>query len=49
MRFTARLDLQIVTADVAAIRKENREVYGNSDVDFKELGPHRLARPLRGM
>ena len=37
VRFTAGLDLQIVTADVAAIRKKIEEVYGNSDVDFKEL------------
>ena len=38
VRFTAGLDLQIVTADVAAIRKKIEEVYGSgSDVDFKEL------------
>jgi type II secretory ATPase GspE/PulE/Tfp pilus assembly ATPase PilB-like protein len=37
VRFTAGLDLQIVTADIAAIRKKIDEIYGGGDVDFKEL------------
>jgi len=37
VRFTAGLDINAVTADVAAIRKKIDELYGASDIDFKEL------------
>jgi type II secretory ATPase GspE/PulE/Tfp pilus assembly ATPase PilB-like protein/DNA-binding response OmpR family regulator len=37
VRFTAGLDLKIVTADIGAIRKKIDEIYGGGDVDFKEL------------
>ena len=37
VRFTAGLDINAVTADVAAIRKKIDELYGNGEVDFKEL------------
>ena len=37
VRFTAGLDLKVVTADTAAIRKKISELYGDSSVDFKEL------------
>ena len=37
VRFTAGLELQIVTADIGAIRKKLDELYGGGDVDFKEL------------
>jgi type II secretory ATPase GspE/PulE/Tfp pilus assembly ATPase PilB-like protein len=37
VRFTAGLDLNVVTADIAAIRKKIAEIYGGGDVDFKEL------------
>ena len=39
VRFTAGLDLNIVTADVAAIRQKIDEIYGggSGEVDFKEL------------
>ncbi len=37
VRFTAGLDLNVVTADIAAIRKKIDEIYGGGDVDFKEL------------
>lgn len=36
IRFTAGLDLQIVTADIAAIRKKIDEIY-SGDMDFKAL------------
>ena len=38
VRFTAGLDLKVVTADIAAIRKKIIELYGSDGaVDFKEL------------
>lgn len=37
IRFTAGLDLNIVTADISAIRKKIDEIFGTSEVDFKEL------------
>jgi len=38
VRFTAGLDLKVVTADIAAIRKKIDELYGaGGQVDFKEL------------
>jgi len=37
VRFTAGLDIDAVTADVAAIRKKINEIYGGDDVDFKDL------------
>jgi len=38
VRFTAGLDVKVVTADVAAIRKKIEELYkGDTEVDFKEL------------
>jgi type II secretory ATPase GspE/PulE/Tfp pilus assembly ATPase PilB-like protein/DNA-binding response OmpR family regulator len=38
VRFTAGLDLKVVTADIAAIRKKIDELYGTGgQVDFKEL------------
>lgn len=38
VRFTAGLDIKVVTADAAAIRKKIDEVYGgDGEVDFKEL------------
>ncbi len=37
VRFTAGLDLKVVTADTAAIRKKISELYGDSSVNFKEL------------
>ncbi|MDD3354131.1 ATPase, T2SS/T4P/T4SS family [Zoogloea sp.] len=37
VRFTAGLELQVVTADAAAIRRKLDELYGNGEVDFKEL------------
>ena len=50
VRFTAGLDLKVVMADIAAIRKKIEELYsGDGGVDFKELEtPGFLARPLRG-
>ncbi|PKO39274.1 MAG: secretion system protein E [Betaproteobacteria bacterium HGW-Betaproteobacteria-6] len=37
VRFTAGLDINAVTADIAAIRKKVDEIYGGGEVDFKEL------------
>ncbi len=37
VRFTAGLDINAVTADVAAIRKKIDDLYGGGEVDFKEL------------
>ena len=37
VRFTAGLDINAVTADIAAIRKKVDEMYGGGEVDFKEL------------
>jgi type II secretory ATPase GspE/PulE/Tfp pilus assembly ATPase PilB-like protein/DNA-binding NarL/FixJ family response regulator len=37
LRFTAGLDLNVVTADVAAIRAKIEEVYGSDQIDFQEL------------
>ncbi|MFZ2269011.1 MAG: ATPase, T2SS/T4P/T4SS family [Azonexus sp.] len=38
VRFTAGLDLKVVMADIAAIRKKTEEIYsGDGGVDFKEL------------
>ncbi len=37
VRFTAGLELNVVTADVAAIRAKIVEIYGGGTVDFKEL------------
>lgn len=37
VRFTAGLDLKIVTADTEAIRNKINELYGEGGVDFKEL------------
>jgi type II secretory ATPase GspE/PulE/Tfp pilus assembly ATPase PilB-like protein/FixJ family two-component response regulator len=37
VRFTAGLDLNVVMADVAAIRAKIEELYGSGEVDFKEL------------
>jgi hypothetical protein len=48
VRFTAGLDLQIVTADVAAIRKKIDEVYGDSAWISRSWKPSSPARPLRG-
>ncbi len=37
IRFTAGLDLKVVTADIAAIRKKIEELYGQGSVDIREL------------
>ncbi len=38
VRFTAGLDLKVVTADIGAIRKKINELYGaDGEIDFKEL------------
>jgi type II secretory ATPase GspE/PulE/Tfp pilus assembly ATPase PilB-like protein/CheY-like chemotaxis protein len=37
VRFTAGLDLKVVTADVAAIRAKIEEIYGAGQIDFQEL------------
>ncbi|WP_374681008.1 ATPase, T2SS/T4P/T4SS family [Accumulibacter sp.] len=37
IRFTAGLDLKVVTADIEAIRKKIGEIYGGDELDFKEL------------
>ncbi|EKE18391.1 MAG: hypothetical protein ACD_10C00008G0001, partial [uncultured bacterium] len=37
VRFTAGLDLNVVTANIEAIRKKIDEIYGSGNVDFKEL------------
>jgi type II secretory ATPase GspE/PulE/Tfp pilus assembly ATPase PilB-like protein len=37
VRFTAGLDIKVVSADIAAIRKKLDELYGGGLVDFKDL------------
>ncbi|CAB1369336.1 ATPase, T2SS/T4P/T4SS family [Denitratisoma oestradiolicum] len=37
VRFTAGLDLNVVTADAAAIQAKIEEIYGDRQMDFKEL------------
>jgi hypothetical protein len=37
VRFTAGLDLHVVTADISAIRKKIEDIYGGSKIDFKEM------------
>ena len=37
VRFTAGLDLNVVSADMAAIQKKIDELYGSSGVDFKDI------------